>query len=120
MWTFSSLALEVAASFEHRVGLRLLCQRIAWPRRRPPNPTRPRLPAHGSRRAALQRRIDRFALEGEHAEDAFVDAVERFAAGESLQRLDAERELAKRERPFGSQAPLAQAVEIGRHGVLRA
>jgi hypothetical protein len=41
-----------------------------------------------------QRSIDRLALEREEGEDAFVDTVERLAAGEPLQRLDAERELA--------------------------
>ena len=43
----------------------------------------------------LEARIDRLALEGEDAEDAFVDPVERLGTGESLQGLDAEAELAK-------------------------
>ena len=33
----------------------------------------------------LQPRIDWFALEGEHAEDAFVDTPKRFTADEPLQ-----------------------------------
>ena len=39
-------------------------------------------------------RVDRFAFERENAEDALVDAVERFAGDKSFECLDAERELA--------------------------
>jgi hypothetical protein len=42
-------------------------------------------------------RVHRFALERQHAEHAFMDTEERFASGESLERFDAERELAGRE-----------------------
>ena len=51
---------------------------------------------------ALKSRIYRFALEGQHAEDAFVDPVERFAADESLQGLHAEGELPEGEGSLGS------------------
>ena len=39
-------------------------------------------------------RVDRFALEGEDAEDAFVHPVERLAGYEAFQSLDTEGELA--------------------------
>src|SRR5207247_6743501 len=40
-----------------------------------------------------QARINRLALQGQHAEDALVDAPERLAANETLQGLDAQDEL---------------------------
>jgi uncharacterized low-complexity protein len=45
--------------------------------------------------SASQARIDRLALEREHAEDAVVDAAQRLAAHEALKCLDAECERAK-------------------------
>ena len=51
-----------------------------------------------------ERRVDGFALERKNCEDAFVDAVERLAAGEAFERLDTERELAQGERVFGRKA----------------
>ena len=56
--------------------------------------------------------IDRFALEGEHAEHALVHAPERLAADEALERLDAQRELTHAERALPSEPTLAQAGEI--------
>ena len=50
-----------------------------------------------SRAGRLEPRVDRLALQGEDAEDALVDPVERLGPGEALQRLDAEGELAQGE-----------------------
>ncbi len=47
--------------------------------------------------SALQARVDGLALEGQHAEDALVDAAQGFPSDEALQRLDAEREFANGE-----------------------
>ena len=51
---------------------------------------------------ALESRIDRFALQGQYAEDPFVHHVELFAADESLQGLYAEDELPEGEGSLGS------------------
>ena len=65
-----------------------------------------------------ERRVDGFALERKNCEDAFVDAVERLAADEPLQRLDTEGELPEGQRPLPAQAPRSQPgqvrLEIGR------
>jgi hypothetical protein len=42
--------------------------------------------------------IDGLAFERQHAEDALMDAAQRLAADEALERLDAEREFANGER----------------------
>ena len=47
--------------------------------------------------ARLQPRVNRFALEREYAENALVDAPERFLPDEPLQTFDAEREFAEGE-----------------------
>lgn len=44
--------------------------------------------------ADSQSRVDRFALEREHAEHAFVHAIQRLVLDEAVQRLDAECEFA--------------------------
>jgi len=49
---------------------------------------------------ASKARIDWFALEGEHAEHAFVDAAQRLAADETLEPLDPQGELPNSQRPF--------------------
>ena len=54
-------------------------------------------------------RVDRLALEREDAEDALVDAAERLAAHEALERFDAERELAQRERSLRREPALTQS-----------
>src|SRR5579862_4985409 len=54
--------------------------------------------------ASLEARIDGLALEGENPEAAFVDAPERFLAGESLESLDPECELPGGERPLRAEA----------------
>ena len=43
----------------------------------------------------LESRIDRFTFEGEHAEDAFMNAAQRLFAHEALQGLDAEGEFSQ-------------------------
>src|SRR5215211_1727747 len=72
-----------------------------------------------SRADRSQARIDGLALEGEHAEDALVDAAKRLVADESLEGLDAERELANRQRPLAAESACLQAVDVGGLGVLR-
>src|SRR4051812_24171408 len=61
---------------------------------------------------ASEPRVDRLALEREHAEAALVHAAERLAADEPLERLDAERELAHRERALRAEGAPAQALEV--------
>src|SRR4051812_19569771 len=74
----------------------------------------------GRTRSGLQPRVDRLALEGEDAEDALVDAAERLAADEPLERLDPERELAMGEPALAREPPLAQPLEMLGHVVLGA
>src|SRR5215212_9082806 len=61
---------------------------------------------------ALQSGIYGFALQGKHAEDAFVDPVERFAADESFQGFHAEGELPDGEGAFGSESPVPEARQV--------
>jgi hypothetical protein len=42
---------------------------------------------------ASQSRVDRFALEGQDAEDTFVDRAKRLVADETIQGFEAESEL---------------------------
>src|SRR5262245_18539986 len=67
----------------------------------------------------LQPRIDGFALQREHAEGAFMHAAQRLAPDEALQPLDAERELAQRERELAAEPALPQALDMLRHRVVR-
>ena len=60
----------------------------------------------------LQARIDGLGLQGQDAEDALVHAAQRLAAHEALQRLDAQRELARGQRALAAQAARAQALEL--------
>ena len=60
----------------------------------------------------LQPRVDRLALESEHAEHALMHASERLSLHEPFEPLDPEGELAKRERSFAGQAPLTQPLEM--------
>src|SRR5437868_6372761 len=71
------------------------------------------------RSRSLQPGVDRLALQREDAEHALVHAVERLPAHETLQGLDAERELPDRERALPSQRPGAETGEIRRRRVLR-
>ena len=61
----------------------------------------------------LQPRVDGFAFEGENAEDAFVDAVERLERDEAFKCFDAQAELADREGPFVAEAALAEPIDLG-------
>ena len=54
-----------------------------------------------------QPRIDRLALQRQHAEHAFVHTTQRLVTHEPLERLDPECELPKRERPFRVEPTLA-------------
>src|SRR6266542_2999573 len=65
-------------------------------------------------------RIDGLALERQHAEDALMDAAQRLAADEALERLDAEREFANGERALAAEAAGAKTLEVGGLGVLGA
>src|SRR5687767_2945014 len=56
----------------------------------------------------LQPWIHGFALQGEDAEDTFMDSAQRFFADKTLQTLDAKCEFAKRQRPLVPQAAVAQ------------
>ena len=58
--------------------------------------------------APSQPRVDGFGLQREHAEDAFMYAPHRLAAGEPVQRLQAEAVLAQREGSFEAETTLAQ------------
>jgi hypothetical protein len=57
-------------------------------------------------------RIDRFAFQRKHAEDAFVNATQWFASDESLERLEPECEFPQRQGSFMTQAALPQTAEI--------
>jgi hypothetical protein len=60
----------------------------------------------------LQTRVDRLALEREHAEDALVDAVQWLVLAQSLQGLRAERELAQGKRALQREIPLAKPLQV--------
>ena len=68
----------------------------------------------------LEPRIDRFAFEGEDAEDALVDFAERASVGEMVEGLEAEGEFAFGHRAFVAEASLPEAGEIFRGIVSRA
>src|SRR5918996_3292146 len=65
-----------------------------------------------------QTRVDRLTLEGQNAEDAFVDAVERLISHQTLQGLHTERELAGSQRGKSLQLPTDTGVLDG-HSRLR-
>jgi hypothetical protein len=68
-----------------------------------------------SRTGLLKPWIDRLALKREHGEHAFVDAPERFAGDEALQRLVTKGEFAKgalpRTKPTGSTSSTSAASQ---------
>src|SRR5215468_3338275 len=72
----------------------------------------------GPARCGLEPRVDWFAFEGEHAEHALVYPEQRLAAGEPLQRLHPQRELAGRQRALPGQVAVPEPVEVGRDRVL--
>src|SRR5579884_1475828 len=76
--------------------------------------------AEGCPRDRLKPRIHRLAFQGKDGEGALVDVPQGLAADETLKRLDAQRELAQRQRPLGAQAAGAQALEVLGGGVLGA
>ncbi len=57
-------------------------------------------------------RIDRLALEGENAENAFVNAPERFSLDEALETFDPQRELPQGQRPLSRKPALTQPFEV--------
>ena len=63
-------------------------------------------------RVSLQPGVDGLAFERQHAEDAFVHAMERFIADEAFEGFDAEAELSDGEAVFVAEATLAQAREL--------
>ncbi len=62
----------------------------------------------GARQGGSQPRVDRLALQRQHAEHALVDAAQRLAADEALERLDAERELAQGQRALARRGRAAR------------
>src|SRR5688500_19483266 len=69
--------------------------------------------------ARLQPWVDGLALQREHGERTLVHAPQRLLAREALQRFDAERELAQRQRPLCPEPARAEALDVRRRGVLR-
>src|SRR5881628_543288 len=64
---------------------------------------------------SLQPRIHGLAFKGEDPEDALVNAIERLAPRESLERFDAQGELAERQRALGREtagAPASTGNEV--------
>src|SRR5260370_13548989 len=64
-------------------------------------------------------RVDRLALQREHAEHAFVHAKGGLAADEPLERLDSQRALGGGQRPLAPEAALPQPVQVTGQRVLR-
>src|SRR5207253_8898383 len=60
----------------------------------------------------LQPGIDGFAFHRQNAESALVHAVERLAGDESLEALDAEGKLPRRERPLRAQTAVAESLQV--------
>jgi hypothetical protein len=69
---------------------------------------------------SLQSWIDWFALQCKDAEHALVDSATGFSSGEPFERLDAQGELAQRERAFGVQPAGAEPSEVLVRRVFRA
>ena len=67
----------------------------------------------------LQPRVDRVTFEGEHAEDALVDAPQRLARDESIEGFETQRVLARGERSLPPDAAVPQPRELAVEGVLR-
>src|SRR6266446_3058499 len=77
------------------------------------------LPVREPRTNNLQPGVDRLALQGEHPEYAFVHPIQRLAPHKSLERLDAQCEFSKRQRPLDRETSRSQPVEVPRRRVLR-
>ena len=67
----------------------------------------------------LESWVDRFAFEGQDAEDAFVSEPQRLLANKSLQRLDSQREFPASERALSSNVTSAQPFEVVGQEVFR-
>src|SRR5580698_10993567 len=67
----------------------------------------------------LQPRVDRFRLERQHGEHAFVYAPERLAAGQPVDGFQPEGVLAQCQRALVAEAASTQSAEIVRLGVVR-
>src|SRR5262245_3997909 len=61
---------------------------------------------------ASESRIDRFAFEGEDAEDTFMDATQGFIADKPLQCLDAQSELSQGQRALAAEPSGAKPRDI--------
>jgi hypothetical protein len=61
---------------------------------------------------SLQPGIDRFRLKREHREDGLVYGIERLAGDEALQRLEAQRVFAQRERLLAAENAVPQPIEV--------
>ncbi len=68
----------------------------------------------------LQPWIDRFTLQGQYAEDAFVDSAKGFVADEAFQALDTEGEFTEGEGALGSETSVSQPGEMPFGGVVGA
>src|SRR5579884_859832 len=68
----------------------------------------------------LEAGVDRLALEGQDAEDALVDPVERLAGHEPFEGLDAQGELPQGQGAFVAQPAAAEPAEVPFGGVLGA
>ena len=64
-------------------------------------------PGYRNRDSGQIERIDGFAFQRQHAEDAFVNPAQGFLVDETLQRLDAQGEFAHGQRALGGQIPLS-------------
>src|SRR2546427_1227646 len=60
-----------------------------------------------------------FTLKRQDAEDTLVNASQRLPPDKALERLDAQREFAKRQRALSSKRPRAKALEIFAQGIFR-
>src|SRR6185369_3990429 len=67
-----------------------------------------------------QPRVNRLALQCQHAKDSFMHSAQRFFANESFECFDAECEFAKSQRTFRGKAARTQAFEIFCRRVFRA
>ena len=60
------------------------------------------------------------AFQGEHAENAFVDATERLSPHESLQAFDSQRKFFQGQRTLLTESPTAQTRQVLLDRVVRA
>src|SRR2546425_10148039 len=60
-----------------------------------------------------------FTLKRQDAEDTLVNASQRLPPDKAIERLDAQREFAKRQRALSSKRPRAKALEIFGQSIFR-